>query len=357
MAASVYALVSFVSALDAQGPSRRHNAIAGEVRLGRTILTLGDEDAATPTTFGGIASVALDKDGTIYVLDYGDNSIRVFDRRGRFVTRAGRPGRGPGDLAAPNRLLHDGDSTLYVTDEVNGVVVFRTGGGVLRHVRTFGADLRPRSACVYRGGLVIGGYRDQRIFHFVSSNGEIVRSGGDPFPFRAPIQIKARVDTIVALRELANRASVVLVCAEADSLLIVAQASGPGIRAYRADGALAWEHQIPEYAGSTYFTDSRGAPIIAYGKDVTLAATLLDAQTLLVQFSHRETGSTGSGRTRRIVSRQLWLSSTVLDLRTGQVRSTSRSLPLLLAVRGPTAIEMEEEPFPLLRVRSIEGRK
>lgn len=323
------------------------------LRLSRPSMVLGEEEGTGPATFGGISASALDRGGRIYVLDYGDNSVRVFDARGRFLGRTGRPGRGPGDLAAPNRLIHDGDSTLYVTDEVNGLVEFRTRQGMLSHVRTYGAELRPRSACVFRGQVVVGGYRDARTVHFIGPDGRILRSIGEPFAVMAPPQVTARVDTIPALIELANRASVLLACSESESMIVVAQASGPSVRAYRPDGTEAWRLTLAEYLGNTHFRDGAGANIVVYGKDVTLSLMLIDDRTLLLQASRRESQRVGNGGSARLLSTQLWLASTLIDLRTGSVLGSTRSLPLLLAVRSGVAIEAEEEPFPRLRVREV----
>jgi len=62
-----------------------------------------------------VAGIAVDPSGRIFVLDNGENEVKVFDRRGRFLNSFGREGTGPGEFTRPIALRLTNDS-LVVTD-------------------------------------------------------------------------------------------------------------------------------------------------------------------------------------------------------------------------------------------------
>lgn len=71
-------------------------------------LSIGSADQEGPTLFGQIADVALDSALNAYVLDRSGHAVRVFSMTGRFLGAAGKSGRGPGDLASPFTVFHNG---------------------------------------------------------------------------------------------------------------------------------------------------------------------------------------------------------------------------------------------------------
>jgi hypothetical protein len=93
-------------------------------QLGPVEVSIGSEDEDGPTLFSGIADAVFDRSGVMYVLDPGSFSVRAFDRTGKFVSQVGRSGRGPGEFTQPFSILHDGDSTLYVADNVTAFRFF-----------------------------------------------------------------------------------------------------------------------------------------------------------------------------------------------------------------------------------------
>jgi hypothetical protein len=327
----------------------------GPLELGHATLTIGEEDGMNPRVFGAIASAALDRSGNLYVLDGSDNTIRVFDQNGRWLGTFARSGRGPGDLSTPNRLLYDGTGRLFVTDEVNGVVEFGVDAtGQLRHRRTFGVDLRPRSACLFGRKLVIGGYRQRRIIHAIDSAGTVATSFGNPIPPIIPREILAQSgpDTTQALLDFANRAAVILSCSDSADLIVAAQAAGPTVRAYRGDGALLWEYEIPAYQGNKYFRQG-GDLVVAYGKDFTTTVEIIDDRCVLVQVRRSEFGRGASGSGGRVSTQPVALRSILLDSRTGVLLAEGSSLPWIATARGGLAVEARIDPFPVVRVRAL----
>lgn len=107
----------FAFSLQSQSQSSSNDFI----RYKGSAVRIGEESIEGPDLFENVRGITLDQNGHVYVLDGGDNSIRAFSRSGSFIGRTGRSGRGPGDFTFPYAIMHDGDSTLYVTDEANGV--------------------------------------------------------------------------------------------------------------------------------------------------------------------------------------------------------------------------------------------
>jgi hypothetical protein len=64
--------------------------------------------------FTNITSIALDRDGNLYVFDRPALSVKVFSSSGRFVRTIGRPGQGPGEFEGPAMIGVKGD-TLWVS--------------------------------------------------------------------------------------------------------------------------------------------------------------------------------------------------------------------------------------------------
>lgn len=80
-------------------------------------------DGAEPSFLLNASSVRTGPDGTVFVLDRGDLSIKVFDAEGRFLhTVAGTRGRGPGDLVNPTDFDVDDRGRVWIADPPNGRV-------------------------------------------------------------------------------------------------------------------------------------------------------------------------------------------------------------------------------------------
>jgi len=60
--------------------------------------------------------IRVDKNGFVFVLDWGDTCIRVFDASGKFVRQIGRKGQGPGDFDIPCWFDLDAEGRVHVLD-------------------------------------------------------------------------------------------------------------------------------------------------------------------------------------------------------------------------------------------------
>lgn len=122
---------------------------------------IGAVDGPAPYVFSPPLALTAAPDGTLYVLDQGQQQVRVFDPRGRHVRTLGGEGAGPGEFLGATRLGWHGDS-LWVSDPVQLRVtwfsrdgrVLRTDGPALRATQGY-APAVPRAVLADGSALVI----------------------------------------------------------------------------------------------------------------------------------------------------------------------------------------------------------
>lgn len=78
--------------------------------------------------------LALDRDGNLYVADYGRHRIAKFAPDGQFVRAFGQYGTGPGEMQGPKGVSLDALGRLYVADTGNGRVQRFAADGQLEAV-------------------------------------------------------------------------------------------------------------------------------------------------------------------------------------------------------------------------------
>jgi hypothetical protein len=66
--------------------------------------------------FRGIASMEVDDEGNILVLDYMDCRIQKYDKDGKYLQTIGRKGEGPGEFQRPSLTYLAPDGKLYVNE-------------------------------------------------------------------------------------------------------------------------------------------------------------------------------------------------------------------------------------------------
>jgi len=87
--------------------------------------------------------VAVDDDGRIHVVDYGDHVVRSYDADGAFIGSFGGEGQGPGEFSRPSEIEYAAGD-LVVLDS-SRISFFSPGGELLRdaplHSQSFGGSL------------------------------------------------------------------------------------------------------------------------------------------------------------------------------------------------------------------------
>lgn len=127
-------------------------------------------------TFGGNVTgpfgIAVDAQGTIYVADAGDNTIKKLSPTGQLLATWGKTGSAPGELSWPQGVAVDAQGNVYVVDANNSriqkfsstgtlLAVFgNTGSSVERLNLPVGIDLDAQ------GDLYIADLRNHRLVKF-----------------------------------------------------------------------------------------------------------------------------------------------------------------------------------------------
>lgn len=101
--------------------------------------SVDDPDAG----FSHIGGVAVDNEGSIYVLETQDRQVRVYDGEGQLIRRIGREGEGPGEFRSPS-LIGLRQDTLAVADlNLARIILFLRTGELLGTVPTPPVWLEP----------------------------------------------------------------------------------------------------------------------------------------------------------------------------------------------------------------------
>lgn len=79
-------------------------------------LTIGGDGVSEEETVFSPSDIAVDKSGRIYVGDYREAVIKVFDREGHYIRTIGQKGGGPGEFQSINGMKILPDGRLVVLD-------------------------------------------------------------------------------------------------------------------------------------------------------------------------------------------------------------------------------------------------
>ena len=92
-------------------------------------LSIGNEDDENYLFYRAI-DIQVDTDGNIYVLDYGNYRVQVFDKSGIYLRTIGKKGQGPGEFSAPTRLQLDEETgNIFVKDNgLRKIIIFENEG-------------------------------------------------------------------------------------------------------------------------------------------------------------------------------------------------------------------------------------
>jgi hypothetical protein len=98
-------------------------------------LCLGDVPSED-YMFEELRSLHVDKDEDMIVLDWGSDTILVFDKQGRFIRSFGRHGQGPGELSGPSRMYIKGGQDICIMDSSNNrIAYYSKQGECLREIQ------------------------------------------------------------------------------------------------------------------------------------------------------------------------------------------------------------------------------
>ncbi len=97
-------------------------------------LSLGEKEEYR---FSRISGIAVDKEERIYVLDYTEAQVKVFDKNGLFLWNIGKKGQGPGELASPFSISIAPDDEVAIQDLNNRkILYFSLEGQFIKSIST-----------------------------------------------------------------------------------------------------------------------------------------------------------------------------------------------------------------------------
>ncbi len=90
--------------------------------------------------------IAMDENGTLYVVDTLNFRVQIFSPEGKFIATFGEVGNMPGNMYRPKGISLDSDGHIYVADAAfSNIQIFDKDGRLLLNFGTFGsgtADMR-----------------------------------------------------------------------------------------------------------------------------------------------------------------------------------------------------------------------
>lgn len=104
---------------------RAENPLTGLAELTASEdLRIGSLDGPEATSFGYVESIAVARDGTMYIPDLQVPAIRVFAQDGTYLGDLGREGEGPGEYIAIRGIAPLPDGDVAVWHEMGDITVF-----------------------------------------------------------------------------------------------------------------------------------------------------------------------------------------------------------------------------------------
>jgi len=144
-------------------------------RVERDVLITPDPQQPE-TMFYRVGGLGVDAQHNIYVLDFGDGDIKVFDRTGTYVRSVGEGrGQGPGQLGQGGRIAVADDRIYYVSGIDRRLVIWDLAGKELstRSMRYHMHDIRATDE-----RLLIASWRNPPNFPYTYQVGNLWNGGG-----------------------------------------------------------------------------------------------------------------------------------------------------------------------------------
>ncbi len=91
-------------------------------------LTIGEAEGRDEYMFSDIRSMVVDEAGRIYVLDWKEIHVKVFDQNGAYIRIIGKKGQGPGEFITPSNVFITHQNELVVDDFGRRLAIFSLEG-------------------------------------------------------------------------------------------------------------------------------------------------------------------------------------------------------------------------------------
>jgi hypothetical protein len=320
---------------DLGGESRERLSYSNAPLITVGVLAGRAENAAEE--FGLVKDVSHFADGRFAVLDVRRNIVSIFSSQGIPLATAGRPGRGPGELAVPVAVSTGDDSTLYVLDKGNRRIS-------IYHTRNDAADLADEiplandteDACVIGTDIFLLSPSDSTLITKIDGQTGLVTSR-----FGAPMITGAGLAQSTLAQGL-------LACDAASGSVAFASRLLGEIRLYSTEGSLRWRSSLPDFHRIIALELPNGAVSMRRPDDAPndylATLTFPGRERLLVQYGEKSLGEP--------VGLEL-AHSTLFDVGTGGRTGTWSGGPIIVDAASSNVIGVRSDPFPQVSVYSF----
>jgi len=307
-----------------------------------TIGKLGEVGDDETDVFGWVADAKFDADGNIVVLDRMAQEVRVFDIAGRFLTKFGGTGDGPGEFRDPVGLATLSGGRIVVSDRRGHLEIFarEDSGYVYAGRQPVPSDLRIREGVCHIGGrlfLSVWEQESNAVIHEVPllSKG-VARSFGKGYGARYPLVQRLLTDGPIG-------------CFGDPVQIVFAFEQLPVLRSYSADsGAELWTAVVADYMQGQ-IVENRGTGSVGYLsglKDVAMAAMGVGGEHILYQ----------TGRGERAAPDEAEIRSYLVDAASGNGALVYTSLPIVSDVTDTHILGYWVTGIPRVEVRRLAPR-
>ena len=152
--------------------------------------------------------VAVNKEGHIFVAEYGSHCVSVFTEEGTFLYRFGHECEVEGEFYFPRYILMTPDDLVYVTSDNHCIQVFQQNG---QFIRQFGNGIvkNPQGIAVTSDGhIVVASWSANKLSIF-TQDGQCVHEVTD-IGLNGPVGVAVDSDGLIYIADLNNSRVVVL---------------------------------------------------------------------------------------------------------------------------------------------------
>ncbi len=221
-------------------------------------VAIGVNEGAHHEMFGSIADLAVDNNGSLFVLDSEYNEVRFFDYDGSLMGTFGAPGEGPGEFRNPRQLaVTDHGKTIFVIGGDRSIPVFeRKDAATYTEKYTFKKGMRSSAGCAMNGHLYLLGYTPDidGVIHKFTPEGKRIASFGAPY--------KSRNAFVVASQSGRG----LLACSEEHRIVGLIRENIPVFTGYTEAGDVAWHVTFADFKSCSVVETiaDDGAPTMQY---------------------------------------------------------------------------------------------
>jgi hypothetical protein len=301
-----------------------------------TVWAKGGPESEGEMAFGILADATIDAQLSTYLLDRATLNVRVLDREGNLRRVIGRSGRGPGEFSRPLAVQHDGEHTLYVLDDVNGLVAVDTDATDLKGSRSFRLPFPASDFCFMGDRIVVYGAHDGHPLHVLSAAGEVLRSFGE---YLGPREHPRHQPAYNDLGKVA--------CFPDAGVVVTTTRYFPQVSAYNVKTTeLIWRDSMPAFVPYAVIADERFYSIgqQQQGSDKHHVLRPIDASHVLVQ-------------SKRVTASGDEIKSCVYSLRQPHCEKMQADFPSLVASRGGYSVALAEDEYSYAALLKVQLRQ